>query len=405
MKSPFVMFEFGIVDFGTQFSFVDSEKTAGECLYKDDKIHFYAYYDVKDEPLHLGARAEIGDNCKIVIYDFRVELYVNGALADEEWPFGNHFLEAATLENNAAGVSITFGDGEEEIKPSVIASFENAEGWKPEENVFVGDCMPYFDNGRYHVLYLKDRHHHRSKWGFGAHQWEHISTEDMVHFDIHPMAVPITDKSEGSICTGSHIRCGDKHYLYYTVRPCSFADKAYIRRSVSYDGYHFVKDEGYGFALSDKYNLFSARDPKVIKDKNGLFHMILTSSLVSEKRGCLVHLVSKDLESFEEMPEPIYISHDEREPECSDYFEYNGRYYLVYSLSGRAYYKISDSEFDGFASSPEIHVPCGSVPKAAKFGDSLIFTGFIGEGGYAGRMTFLKARADDEGKLVFEEKE
>ena len=403
MKSKYVMLKTEINDFGTQFSFVDSERTAGECFYKDDKVVFYAYYDVRENPLKLEGKAQLGDKIKIIIYDYRIELYVNEVLADEEWPFGEHFLEAATLENNSSGVTITFGETEEEYKESVISSFENAEGWKPEENVFVGDCMPYTDGERYHILYLKDRHHHRSKWGFGAHQWEHISTVDMKHFDIHPTAVPITDKSEGSICTGSYIRHGDKHYLYYTVRPCDYNGKAFIRRSVSLDGYHFEKDENYGFSLSDKYNLFSARDPKVIIDKSGLFHMILTSTLVSEKKGCLVHLVSKDLEHFEELAYPIYISSDEREPECPDYFELGGRYYLVYSLGGKAYYKVSDSEFDGFASSPEIYVPCGSVPKAAKFGDGLIFTGFVGEKGYAGRMTFKKAKADKDGTLLFEE--
>ena len=65
------------------------------------------------------------------------------------------------------------------------------------------------------------------------------------------MAVAITKPEEGSICTGSHMRVGDIHYLYYTVRMAD-GSPAPIRRSVSRDGFHFTKDEGFGFTLSEK---------------------------------------------------------------------------------------------------------------------------------------------------------
>ena len=38
---------------------------------------------------------------------------------------------------------------ENKIIPSVIATFTNAEGWRPEENVYVGDCMPYKYKNKY----------------------------------------------------------------------------------------------------------------------------------------------------------------------------------------------------------------------------------------------------------------
>ena len=160
---------------------------------------------------------------------------------DEEWPCGRHALESARREGDVSIVRVPRGISAAE-PPAVLGTFEGAEGWKPEGDVFVGDCMPYADGGRYHVLYLKDRRHHQSKWGLGAHQWEHISTDDLCHWQIHPMAVAIEAPEEGSICTGSWIRRGETHYLYYTIRTCD-GSPARVARSVSGDGWHFRRDE------------------------------------------------------------------------------------------------------------------------------------------------------------------
>ena len=215
------------------------------------------------------------------------------------------------------------------------------------------------------------------------------------------MAVPITDPSEGSICTGSWIKNGDKEYLYYTVR-MGRGIPAPIRRSVSYDGYHFEKDTAFGFTVSEKYHAASARDPKVVKGEDGLFHMFLTTSLIEEGRGCLAHYVSEDMENWEEIEAPIYIAPDKEQPECPDYFRYNGKYYLIFSLKGRAHYMISDKPFEDFVMPSDPIIPCSSVPKGAEWNGKLIFTGFRGIGGYGGAMTFKAATSKENGELVFE---
>ena len=92
------------------------------------------------------------------------------------------------------------------------------------------------------------------------------------------MAVEIDDPSEGSICTGSWIREGDTHYLFYTIRSCD-GTPAKICRSISKDGYHFEKDRAFAFTLSDTYKGVSARDPKLVLDAQGRYHMFLTTSL------------------------------------------------------------------------------------------------------------------------------
>ena len=368
----------------------------------DGNITVSVIYDYNSRPLDLTSEIKGGDSVDIILYDYRIELYVNGEIKDEEWPCGNRLFTLGDefIPNNLVCATEYINDKKEQ--PCVISTFENAEGWYPGNGVFVGDCMPYRKGDEYHVLYLKDRHHHKSKWGMGAHQWEHISTKDFKKWSIHPMAVPITEDWECSICTGSWIEKDGVEYLYYTVRRANGLP-AIISRSVSNDGYHFTKDKNFGFTVSEKFNGAVARDPKVIKGEDGLFHMFLTTVLVKENLGCLAHYVSRDLEKWEEADKPIHIVENSDHPECPDYFKYNGKYYLVFSIRGRARYLVSDKPFEDFKVIDDTLIPCAGVPKCAEWNGKLIFTGFKPINGYAGTMTFKSATAEENGRLVFED--
>ena len=359
------------------------------------------WYDIKEKPLTLKSEIAVGDLVEVNLFDHVIELYVNGKIIDEDWPCGNAFFEIGDKISPETGVNVSEFIPKEKEEPSVLYTFENAEGWRPGGGVFVGDCMPYRRGDEYHVLYLKDRRHHGSKWGMGAHQWEHISTKDFKSWQAHPMAVAITKPWEGSICTGSWIQGEGKEYLYYTIRRSGMP--ALIARSISEDGCHFKKDEGFGFTLSERYNGPVARDPKVIKGEDGLYHMFLTTVLVKEDLGCLAHCVSEDLETWQEAEKPLYVVENSDHPECPDYFKYNGKYYLVFSIRGRARYLVSNRPFDGFERIDDTLIPCAGVPKCAPWGEKLVFTGFKPIDGYAGTMTFKSATADESGKLIFED--
>ena len=388
-------YRFTVTDHDCQYRMEQNGGTVLEIMYCGGALSASLVYDAVDEPLRLTADARVGDDIILAFYPYRVELYRNGELCDEEWPFGSSRFAGAqtTVCNVSADVCAM------PMPPVSQGSFVGAEGWRPGGGVFVGDCMPFVYGDRYHVLYLKDRHHHRSKWGRGAHQWEHISTADLVHWEIHPMAVAIDDPMEGSICTGSHIYEGGRHYLYYTVRKSDWSP-ATIERSVSEDGLHYEKDRTFRFTLSEHYDQSSARDPKVIRGADGLAHMFVTTSETASGNGALAHLVSEDGDHWREIGS-IYVSPDRDQPECSDYFEYRGKYYLIFSHHGRAQYRYSDRPFDGWIIPEQPEIPCSSVPKAGIFGDRIIFAGFRGIDGYAGVMTFMEADTDENGVMRF----
>jgi len=128
--------------------------------------------------------------------------------------------------------------------------------------------------------------------------------------------------------------------------------------------------------------------------------MFVTTTDKKIGRGCLAHLVSDDGESWREVGN-IYESPDGREPECSDYFEFGGKYYLIYSLSGVGHYLYSEEPFSGWVAPADPVIPCGTVPKAAIWRGRIIFAGFRGIGGYAGTMTFKEAWQNPDGTLRF----
>lgn len=389
--------EFAICGEGVQFEADSANASAFNCIFGNGQIVFSLYCPGREAPLCLRAGAEKGDSVSVVLLPHRIELYVGGVLADEEWPIA--YVPAGEV-SGPARCAVSAYEEPEMPAQTVLGEFRNAEGWRPGGGVYVGDCMPFSHEGRYHVLYLKDRHRHGSKWRLGAHQWEHISTEDFVTWQMHPMAVSVTKPEEGSICTGSWIPANGRQYLFYTVRSCD-GSPAKIRRSVSEDGYHFVKDEDFSFEISSRYTAASARDPKVIAGEDGRYHMVLTTRLAKERLGCLVHLVSDDLDVWQELPEPIYISPDDNEPECPDYFTLNGWHYLIFSHYAKGMYLYSDKPFTDWRRPAEPLIPCRSVPKMALWRGRILFTGFASDDGYAGTMTFMEAEQQENGELRF----
>ncbi len=247
--------------------------------------------------------------------------------------------------------------------------------YRPPGSFFVGDCMPFYHEGVFHLYYLLDENHHQSKGGLGAHQWAHASTRDLVHWQHHPLALPITEEWEGSICTGSVFHHKGTFYAFYATRMPDWAQ--HLGLATSADGIHFAKSPSNPLASpAAGYAPEHYRDPCVFLDeRSGLFHMLVTASLVDYplrgRGGCLAHLVSHDLRHWE-LKEPFLVPGYLGVPECPDFFGWNGWYYLVFSINGVARYRMSRSPFGPWLR-PRVDAfdgPMARVLKTAAFGAS-----------------------------------
>jgi len=285
---------------------------------------------------------------------------------------------------------------------------ESLQYWRPPNNYYVGDCLPYYQDGVFHFAYLLDKGHHGAKGGFGAHQWAQATSTDLKNWTHQPFILPITDQWEGSICTGSVFYHDDVYYAFYATRAipdCPAPDGKkysgeYVGYATSMDGIHFTKqtpnplvvlphDQGYSRA---------GRDPVVFQDeRDGLFHMYITSNYKGS--GCWAHLTSKDLKKWD-LQLPVLSGGGD--PECPDWFKWGDTYYLIINW-GNGYYRTAKTPVGPWEKpeTPDILMPGPPrVPKTAAYHDGRrIICGWTNENGFGGHAVFHELIRYEDGTL------
>lgn len=245
--------------------------------------------------------------------------------------------------------------------------------YRPEdERYFVGDCMPFFHDGVFHLYYGRDEEHHALLGGLGAHERAHLSSPDLIQWTEHPLAIPLTETWEGSVCTGSTFFHDGTFYGFYAVRKPDWTQQ--LGLATSKDGIHFQKLTDLPFAAPPQgYHPLHYRDPFVFQNKEtGLFHMLITAwdqtYPLPNLGGCVAQLVSDDLWNWQ-VQDPFLIPGLPGAPECPDYFEWNGWYYLIFSNGLRARYRMSRRPLGPWERPPVdvLDGPWSSVMKTAPF--------------------------------------
>lgn len=135
----------------------------------------------------------------------RWTIYVDGELLDNDFPFGypqwsekNAWRLDSEYVKEAAIYLPAIQPAQKQARTPVTAPVQY---WTPPgHNSWVGDVATFFYRGRYHVFYLYDRRHHQSKFGKGAHYFEHLSTADFKTWIEHEAATPLEEQWE---CIGT----------------------------------------------------------------------------------------------------------------------------------------------------------------------------------------------------------
>ncbi len=355
-----------------------------------------------------------------------LELFIDGVLLDEEWPHGELFrfrgpfligagykdgqlvsgfhgqidhvaLWKRALEDKE--ITVLSGGKEEVARREVeILGPENTsfQYWRPRGyNAFVGDCMPFWDGTRFHLFYLFDRRHSSGKWWTGAHQFAHASTTDLIHWEHHPMALPITDPSECSLGTGQCIYFDGKYYLYWIQhdRRIEWKDAPYqgdnIFVATSTDGIHFQKHPvpvaPTGYMGRNDIN------PEVFPDTTGKRFFLNVSG---HKVYC-----SNDLINWKETEELPWLKDTFLGWICTSYFQWNDWYYFC--CNGQYWMSQEPMEAGKWVApiSQDLRDAIG-VPEVAAFReDRYILAGFGGEALWGGKLIFRELVQHPDGSL------
>ena len=224
--------------------------------------------------------------------------------------------------------------------------------YKPKDG-WVGDVIPFYWKGTYHVFYLKAPPEPK-RHGADFTPYAHISTTDFLTWREHPTVIePATDPAAPdaiSCWTGSVIERNGVFHLFYTGHNLPNPDcpqSICVARSRDLD--HWEKDPANPILLPDpaRFRKSDWRDPFVFwSEREGCYLMTITAMRVEDsfwKGGSLVVARSPDLAQWT-VGEVFYNPGNHGYPECSDLFEMGGRHYVVASIHHKTCYRTGKTE-------------------------------------------------------------
>ena len=329
---------------------------------------------------HLGRAISVA----VRMTPARIELFVDGVLVDEEWPWTPLRGDGAvTVRSDRVTCEEFFNrdlsDAElfermpraDEKRATELLGVDSIapQYWRPRgHNTTAGDVMLCVHKDELHLFYLFDRRMHGSKWYAGAHQFHHMSSTDLRTWTQHPPAISINEPWE-AIGTGTCVSDGERMILFYEQHGERFLDGR-SRRGMWYassdDGVNFTKHQGHCEEIVQ---------PGVFKADDGVTWNIISG----QKRFTSGDLIQWTCAESDFLPALPGMSN-----ECPCYFSAGGWRYIA---TGRIGFFMSRDSHGPFWNKPEssAHVTTPAwdiydglmVPSIVTFKGRLILAGWI----------------------------
>jgi len=277
---------------------------------------------------------------------------------------------------------------------------------------YVGDPMPYYEDGVYYIYYLKD----------GGDSYNHsiylATTTDFATYTEQDEPVLESSRSGGQdswIGTGSVVKVEDQYYLFYTghTGASNMEFKEKIMVAVSDDLYSFEKVEGWYITppaeLGQKNDF---RDPQAYYDpETGMISMTITASQSNVAR-ILKYTVSADL--TQQQYDGIIFTNtvgDFWNLECSDTFKIGDTWYITYSAQDDTlWYASSDSQYGPYGEAKRLEGKLFYAAKHVDNGNDFYMVGWARRSesasstqdvaAWAGNVVVQEIRQTENGELV-----
>ncbi|MDO4229960.1 MAG: glycosyl hydrolase, partial [Capnocytophaga sp.] len=140
------------------------------------------------------------------------------------------------------------------------------------KNGWVGDPIPFYDNGKFYIYYLHDSR----PAGDTFHPWYLATTSDFYSFEDKGEAIPCGEDNsqEDALGTGSVIKHDGVYYAFYTAHNRNLDPNEKIYLATSTDLVTWEKKTDFSLQASNNYDRNEFRDPYVYKDGN-VFRMLV----------------------------------------------------------------------------------------------------------------------------------
>lgn len=280
----------------------------------------------------------------------RWTMYVDGILLDNDFPLGYPVWKEKNewkIDNNYISKAQIFFPGMEpkrEESKSAQTKPEIQYWTPPGHNAWVGDVVTFFHNGRYHVFYLYDRRTHASKFGRGAHYFEHLSTTDFKSWTEHEAATPIEEQWE-TFGTGTPFIVDGKFCISYGLHTTRIYPAEMTTLPVQWEYY---KKNGYtgtfynhstpGIPAGSTYSVSQDGITNFIKT-NIMFHPCENPSVYTDPDGNLKMLANygaKGTWSSKSIDGGWHSLNENFPPggDCTFFFRWNNFDYIIGGFTG-----------------------------------------------------------------------
>ncbi|MBO5622328.1 MAG: DUF4975 domain-containing protein [Butyrivibrio sp.] len=225
-------------------------------------------------------------------------------------------------------------------------SIENKVVFPASVEGFIGDTMPFYDNGIYNVFYLADQRNGKQ----GYHPWGLLQTKDFTSYDDKGVVIEYGDKPESqdiALGTGSVIKGNDgKYHAFYTGHNDAFEPKEAVMHAVSDDMITWEKIPEDTFTAGENYSQNDFRDPYVFYvDEDECYYMLIATR--KDNMGVIAKYTSTDLTNWDDAG--VFFENDmgtDSNLECPTLLKYKGTWYLSFSdqwPDRLVHYRMSDN--------------------------------------------------------------
>lgn len=277
---------------------------------------------------------------------------------------------------------------------------------------YVGDTMPYYEDGIYYIYYLKD----------GGDSYNHsiylVTTTDFVTYTEQNEVVieASDDNSQDSwIGTGSVVKVDGTYYFFYTGHTDSstaeYKEKIMVAKSDNLTAFHKISD--WEIAPPDELGQKNDfRDPQAYYDfDTGMISLTITGSKDGVAR-ILKYTISSDLQEINY--DGIIFSNtvgDFWNLECSDTFRIGNKWYITYSAQDDTlWYASADAPFGPYSEAKRLDGKLFYAAKHVEDGKSSYMVGWARRSesaastrsvtAWAGNLIIQKIIQKENGDLV-----
>lgn len=199
------------------------------------------------------------------------------------------------------------------------------------ESHYIGDTMPFYDNGTMNIFYLADQRNGTT----GYHPWALFQTQDYCTYEDAGIVIPYADtpsEQDNALGTGCVMKDQNGGYHAFYTGHNDYRDPAEaIMHATGTDLTHWTKLPGDTFTAKDNYSTKDFRDPYVfyVPEESKYWMLVVTRA---KEEGVIAKYTSTDLHNWKD--EGVFFADDMgygTNMECPSLLEFKGKWYLAFS--------------------------------------------------------------------------